>query len=156
MKKVVCELCECNEFVKDEGMFICQGCGTKYTLAEAKALMVEVEDGAPAPAPSPAPTVNISQQIDNLLVLAENAFGACNNSEAEGYCDRILELDVTFYKAWLIKGKAICWMSTYGKPRVTEGASTLKKAIEYAHSKKVSKVYIYSTFLNELIDINNI
>ena len=31
-----------------------------------------------------------------------------------------------------------------------------KKAIEYAHSKKVSKVYIYSTFLNELIDITSL
>lgn len=55
MKRMICELCECNEFVKDGGMFICQGCGTKYTLAEAKALMQECEESAAAPVVSAAP-----------------------------------------------------------------------------------------------------
>ena len=31
MKKIVCELCDGTEFVKEGGMFVCQGCGTKYT-----------------------------------------------------------------------------------------------------------------------------
>ena len=38
MKKICCELCGSNDFVKDGGMFVCQSCGTKYTLEEAKKL----------------------------------------------------------------------------------------------------------------------
>ncbi|MBQ9067828.1 MAG: hypothetical protein IJ131_02045 [Eggerthellaceae bacterium] len=44
----VCELCGKSDFVKQEGMFVCQGCGTKYTLEEAKKLMAD-EGGAPVP-----------------------------------------------------------------------------------------------------------
>ena len=34
MKKIVCELCDGTEFVKEGGMFVCQGCGTKYTAED--------------------------------------------------------------------------------------------------------------------------
>ncbi len=43
MKKIVCEMCDGIEFAKADGMFVCQGCGTKYSAEEAKKLMVEVE-----------------------------------------------------------------------------------------------------------------
>lgn len=39
MSQPVCELCGSSDFLKDEGMFVCQGCGTKYTLEEARKLM---------------------------------------------------------------------------------------------------------------------
>ena len=35
----VCELCKGTNFVKEEGFFVCQGCGTKYTPEEAQKLM---------------------------------------------------------------------------------------------------------------------
>jgi predicted phosphohydrolase len=38
MKALVCELCNGNDFVKQDGVFVCQFCGTKYTLEEAKKL----------------------------------------------------------------------------------------------------------------------
>ena len=34
-----CELCGHTEFLKQDGVFVCQGCGTKYTLEEARKLM---------------------------------------------------------------------------------------------------------------------
>jgi len=133
MKKIVCELCESTEFAKEDGMFICQGCGTKYTPDEAKAMMKEVEGGeAPAPVTG-APSVNPNQQqIDNLLVLATNAFESSNNEETVNYCNKVIEMDVTCYKAWLLKGQAIGWQSTYGSPRVMEGAKVMRKAVDFA------------------------
>lgn len=141
MKKIVCELCESTEFAKEGGMFVCQGCGTKYTPDEAKAMMKEVEGGA-APTPvTGAPSVNPNQQqIDNLLVLASNAFEASNNQETEGYCNKIIEMDVTCYKAWLLKGQAIGWQSTYGSPRVTEGANAMRKAVDFAPEEEKETV----------------
>lgn len=52
MKRIVCEMCEGTEFVKSEGLFICQDCGCKYTVEEARKLMVEVgETAAPRQEP---------------------------------------------------------------------------------------------------------
>lgn len=141
MKKIVCELCEGTEFTKDGGMFVCNGCGTKYTAEEAKGMMKEVEGGA-APAPvGGAPAANPNQQqIENLLVLATNAFELDNNEETENYCNRILELDVTCYKAWLLKGQAIGWQSQYGNTRVDEGANAMRKAVDYAPEEEKETV----------------
>ena len=41
MKALVCEMCGSQDLVKTDGMFICQNCGTKYTVEEAKKMRVE-------------------------------------------------------------------------------------------------------------------
>lgn len=134
MKKIVCELCESMDFVKDGGMFICQGCGTKYTAEEAKGMMREVEGTAPAVGtPSVVPVVNPNQQqIENILILASTAYEASNLQEAENYCNKAIELDATSYKAWFLKGKAVGWSSTIGKLRIEEAAHSFCKAIDFA------------------------
>jgi len=43
MKKIVCEMCECTEFIKEDGLFVCQECGCKYTVEEAKKLMQDID-----------------------------------------------------------------------------------------------------------------
>ncbi len=47
MKKIVCEICESTDFVKDDGLFVCQGCGCKYSAEEAKKMMQEVSGEEP-------------------------------------------------------------------------------------------------------------
>lgn len=42
MKAIVCEMCGSNNLVKQDGMYVCQHCGTKYSPEEAKKLMVDV------------------------------------------------------------------------------------------------------------------
>ena len=42
MKKIVCEMCESTDFIKEEGLFVCQGCGCKFSADEAKKMMREV------------------------------------------------------------------------------------------------------------------
>ena len=144
MKKIVCELCEGSEFVKEGGMFVCQGCGTKYSLEEAKSMMKEVEGAAPvaapaaaapaesAYAPAPAPAVNPNQQLENILILATNAYEADNKKEAENYCNRAIELDATCYKAWFLKGRAVGWQSKIDDLRIEEAAHSFCHAIDYA------------------------
>lgn len=41
MKKIVCEMCNASDFVKQDGLFVCQCCGMKYTLEETRKMMVE-------------------------------------------------------------------------------------------------------------------
>ncbi|WP_248923001.1 hypothetical protein [Olsenella intestinalis] len=41
MKQLTCEMCGGTDLMKDGGVFICQSCGCKYTVEEAKKMMVE-------------------------------------------------------------------------------------------------------------------
>lgn len=41
MKQLTCEMCGGTDLVKDGGVFICQICGCKYTVEEAKRMMIE-------------------------------------------------------------------------------------------------------------------
>lgn len=132
MKKIVCELCEGTEFTKDGGMFVCNGCGTKYTAEEAKGMMKEVEGDAPAPiVGAPAGNPN-QQQLENILVLASSAYEADNKSEAENYCNQAIVLDAMCYKAWFLKGKAVGWQSKIDNLRIEEASHSFCKAIDFA------------------------
>jgi len=46
MKQLVCEMCGSKELVKQDGVFVCQSCSTKYSVEEAKKMMVEVDTSA--------------------------------------------------------------------------------------------------------------
>ena len=43
MQAIKCELCGGGDLVKQDGMFVCQHCGTKYTLEEARKLLGTVK-----------------------------------------------------------------------------------------------------------------
>lgn len=133
MKKIVCELCESTSFVKEGGMFVCQGCGTSYSVEEARNMMREVDGDAPVSAPVSMPQVNPNQQqLDNILVLATSAYEADNKKEAENYCNRAIELDAMCYKAWFLKAKAVGWQSKVDDLRIEEAAHSFCKAIDFA------------------------
>ena len=44
MGALKCEVCGSNDIVKEEGAFVCRGCGMKYSLAEARNLIVKEAD----------------------------------------------------------------------------------------------------------------
>lgn len=41
MKKVVCEMCGNPDLIKQDGVFVCQYCGCKYSVEEVKRMMIE-------------------------------------------------------------------------------------------------------------------
>lgn len=41
MKQMVCEMCGGIDLLKQDGYFVCQSCGTKYTVEEARKMMIE-------------------------------------------------------------------------------------------------------------------
>ena len=76
MKALVCEMCGSQDLVKQDGMYICQNCGTKYAPEEAKKLMVEV-------------TIDNSEKIKNLYQLARRAYSDKNYEDAANYYSQI-------------------------------------------------------------------
>jgi len=118
MKKLACEMCG-GELIKDNGVFVCQSCGCKYSVEEAKKMMVEG-----------VIQIDNTPMIENYLTMAENAYESSNNSEAESYCNKIIEIDPKNYKAWALKGKAAGWSSTLGNIRFSESVSAFSKALQ--------------------------
>ena len=41
MKQLTCEMCGGIELLKQDGVYVCQHCGTKYSVEEAKKMMNE-------------------------------------------------------------------------------------------------------------------
>ena len=39
MKKIQCEACGSNDFLKQGGYFVCQSCGCKYNIEDVQALL---------------------------------------------------------------------------------------------------------------------
>lgn len=131
MKKIVCEMCDSMEFIKQDGLFVCQSCGLKYSLEEAKKMMREVGDDVPVAAPA-APAQNKQMLLENYLTMAQNALEAENNAEAESYANKIIELDACHAEAWFIKGKAAGWQTTGRVNRYPEAITAWINAHQFA------------------------
>lgn len=64
MKKMVCEICGSQSIRKENGVFVCQECGTEYSLEEAKKLLTEVEgSNTVSSEPQVAPTEGQKKQL---------------------------------------------------------------------------------------------
>lgn len=133
MKQLTCEMCGSTDLTKQDGVFVCQSCGCKYSVEEAKKMMVEGTVDV-------AGTVKVddTERIDNYYRIAENAYIAGNNQEAEIYCNKIIEIDAENYKAWFLKGQTAGWQSTLDNLRIEESVHCFTKAIDYAPEDEVS------------------
>lgn len=88
MKKLTCELCGSLDIVKQDGFFVCQSCGCKYTIKEAKNLMAEGKV-----------KVDNSERLENLYVLARRAKKDNNFDEAAKYYGEIKIEDPNSWEA---------------------------------------------------------
>ena len=83
MKQLTCEMCRSTDLIKQDGVFVCQTCGCKYSVEEARKMMIEgtVEVTGTV-------KVDNSDAIENYLKMARNALDANNNEEAENYANK--------------------------------------------------------------------
>lgn len=87
MKQLTCEMCGSTDLMKQDGVFVCQSCGTKYSVEEAKKMMVEGTVEVQG-------TVRIddSAKYNNVLQLAEDAFIDGRWDSAYSYCNEALTI----------------------------------------------------------------
>ena len=111
MKQIVCEMCGSTDLIKQDGVFVCQACGCKYSVEDAKKMMVEVEG---------AVTVQNAAQLDNLMNLAHSSFDSKNYAKAEDFCNQVIAMDDQSYEAWKLKGEAINYQISATNPRIDE------------------------------------
>ena len=91
MKQLTCELCGGNDLVKDGGFFVCQHCGTKYSVEEAKKMMIEG-------------TVNVkvdnSEKMSNLYERARKSIEVSDLTHAAEYYKEILDENPNDWEAY--------------------------------------------------------
>lgn len=127
MKQLTCEMCGSTDLLKQEGVFVCQTCGTKYSVEEAKKMMIEGTVNV-----SGTVKVDNTDKIENYLEMARSAYEAGNKREAEAYCNRIIEIEPQNYEAWMLKGQSAGWQSSLGNIRLSEAINCFLNAIKFA------------------------
>lgn len=95
MKRLTCEICGSTDLIKQDGVFVCQSCGTKYSVEEAKKMMVEGPDNVSGS----AGRADTSNELANLYQLARRAKANKNSENAAKYYDMILIKDPASWEA---------------------------------------------------------
>jgi len=147
MKALTCEMCGSTNLIKEGGVFVCQSCGTKYSVEEAKKMMVEGTVDVKGTV-----KVDKSQDAKNLVQLAKDALDSVNGEEAYSYANRALETDPSNAEAWLVKMKAANLKATLGDMKVLDVINAGKKAIELSNKEYEKEVYSFylTTCLGDL------
>ena len=88
MKQMVCEMCGGTDLQKEDGVFVCKTCGCKYSVEEAKKLMIEG-----------SVKIDNSDKIANYYKLARTAKDEDDSANAKKYYELILEEEPLSWEA---------------------------------------------------------
>lgn len=124
MKQMTCEMCGSKELLKQDGVFVCQTCGTKYSVEEARKMMIEG-------------TVKIDHtaDIENRLKNAIQEYKQGDKDRAYTLFSEILNLDSDNYLAIFYKALADAWNSSISNPRAILLFRQIKQVISLAQAK---------------------
>ena len=151
MKAMVCEMCNSNDIQKQDGVYVCQMCGTKYSVEEAKKLLGSV-------------TIDKSEETQKLLILARRARDEQNSTNAEKYYGMVLQEDpdnweAAFFQVYFqsIQCKIMNIASAaYSVANCVEGV--IKLISELKGSKEqdeaISTLIVYSTNIANLFAVS--
>ncbi len=94
MKSLVCEMCGSQDLVKQDGIYVCQSCGAKYSVEEAKKMMVEGTVSVVGTV-----KVDSNDELNKLYVLARRAKDDDNVENACKFYNEILLKDPNSWEA---------------------------------------------------------
>lgn len=94
MKQLVCEMCGGTDLIKQEGTFICESCGCKYSVEEARKMMIEGVVDVQGTV-----KVDTTDELVNLYKAARNAKEASDYITALKHYERIGVLDPDSWEA---------------------------------------------------------
>ncbi len=154
-------MCGSTDLVKKDGLFVCQFCGCKYTLEEARKLMIEgvVEVSGTV-------KVDTSSQYANTVTLARAAFQDKKYEEAQKHATDALLLVSNDPEMIIIQGLSVLGQQHYTDRLldITAIENSFKRAIDSINmiteiSKKkeiISKIeaYIHSVFPIKINELN--
>ena len=106
MKQLACEMCGSTDLIKKDGVFVCQYCGAKYSVEEAKKMMVEIEGTVEVQG---TVKVDNSAFVEKYLANARRAYEKEDWEEVEKYYNMVEQnttnnMEAVFFSAY---GKAM-------------------------------------------------
>ena len=127
MKQLVCEMCGGTDLIKQDGVFVCQSCGIKYSVEEARKMMVEVEGVVEV---TGTVKVDNSDSVEKLLINADRAYEDGRFREAEKIYASVLEIDTENVRALYRKGMATSQQGNIADGSIGIAGKTAIRAIE--------------------------
>lgn len=106
MKKIMCEMCASNDLVKQDGYYVCQCCGMKYSIDEAKKMMIDGTVDVKGTV-----KVDNSPFVEKYLANARRAKEKEDWEEVEKYYNMVEQNDPTNIEA--------IFYSAYGKAKLS-------------------------------------
>lgn len=85
MKQLICEMCGSADLMKQDGVFVCQSCGCKYSVEEARKMMIE----GTVDVSGSTVKVDITESIERDLLNARNALAGDEWEEAKRYFQQV-------------------------------------------------------------------
>lgn len=128
MKKLVCELCGDINLVKTDGLFVCQSCGCKYTIEEARKMMIDGTVDVTGTV-----KVDRSSEIENILKNADTTFGDGNYKEAFDLYSQTLNIDPDNPHAIIYRAMSSAWQSTVKDCKINEINNAAERAFKLQH-----------------------
>ena len=157
MKQLTCEMCGSTELIKQEGFFVCQLCGTKYSVEEAKKMMIEGTVDVQGTV-----KVDNSALIEKSILNARRAKDKEDWEETEKYYNLVEQNDPTnieaiFYSSY---GKAMLSLSDNDNFKRKQKFNVFEKSIStidenYDVSKSAELENIIIKMSSDLIKMSN-
>ncbi|MHB1453886.1 MAG: CFI-box-CTERM domain-containing protein [Saccharofermentanales bacterium] len=151
MKPLTCEMCSSNDLIKQDSVYVCQNCGTKYSVEEAKKLMIEgtVEITG---------TVKIdnSEMIEKYRSIMMQSFRDKNYSDATSYANKILEINTENIDGVFYLGLSRSYLSTESNVyNELPAISGLKRAVNLLTSSSSSETVKCSKLIEYCSEMYN-
>lgn len=143
MKRLTCEMCGSTDLIKQDGVFVCQHCGTKYSTEEAKKMMIE----GTVDVSGSTVVVDQSKRLDNLYKLARRAKEDDNAEDGAEYYGQISveepnDWEAQFYRV-LFKARQ-CKIAGIGNAAISVANSldnVYKLINDYVPEEKKAEAY---------------
>ena len=150
-----CEICESTDIVKQDGVFVCQFCGTKYSVEDIKGMVSETKNSGES-----VSTLN-SINSDGILEMAKKEYAGGNMAAVKTYVDELLKNDPDNIDGLFLKAEIDCDFEDafdiiYGivtSVQIAEKDAMIDRANEVLAKVCDSSISIKngSIFVNELI-----
>ncbi len=138
MKAIVCEMCNSNDVVKEDGFYICQNCGTKYTAEDAKKLMVDISGSSVK--------VDETEKVERYRKLAREARAMRNIHRAGEYYKELVTLcpddwEATFFSVYCVSASCVLAQITVAAANVGHVAQVAAKKVKNSPVSEQANAY---------------
>lgn len=130
MNQLVCEMCGGADLIKADGVFVCQSCGCKYSVEEARKMM-----GLEGVTSQGNVGARKNSQAENILKNADSTYEDGNYKEAFNLYSQALNIDPDNPHAIVFRALSSAWQSSVKDCRIMEINSAAKRALKLKHDQ---------------------